>query len=74
MTRAVVGMPEDKSKKLLIRLFEHQEQPRFQYRHRWTPGDVIMWDNRCTLHARSYFDGSQLRKMRRVTVKGVPLY
>jgi taurine dioxygenase len=74
MTRAIVGMPDDQSADLLTRLFDHQEQTQFQYRHRWSPGDVIMWDNRCTLHARSYFSGDQLRKMRRVTVKGVPLY
>ncbi len=72
MTRAIVGMPEGESADLLTRLYEHQEQPQFQYRHRWTPGDVIMWDNRCTVHARTFFDGSQLRKMRRVTVKGTP--
>lgn len=74
MTRKIVGMKPDESEELLSRLFDHQEEESFQYRHQWTPGDVIMWDNRCTLHARSYFDNSELRKMRRVTIKGAPFY
>lgn len=74
MTRRIEGMAAKASEQLLRVLYEHQEKENFQYRHQWTLGDVIMWDNRCTLHARTYFDASELRKMRRVTVKGMPLY
>jgi taurine dioxygenase len=38
------------SDELLAVLFEHQTQPKFQATHRWTPGDVLMWDNICTIH------------------------
>ncbi|MFZ4431489.1 MAG: TauD/TfdA dioxygenase family protein [Phycisphaerales bacterium] len=40
----------------------------FIYEHKWTPGDVVIWDNRCVLHARSDFDPGEARKLRRVTV------
>jgi alpha-ketoglutarate-dependent taurine dioxygenase len=55
---------------LLDSLFRLQEEPRFIYEHRWTVGDQLICDNRCMLHARSNFDGSELRKMRRITVRG----
>ncbi|MDB5795516.1 MAG: tauD [Noviherbaspirillum sp.] len=70
MTESVVGMPRAESNALLESLFDHQEQPQFIYEHRWTPGDVVIWDNRCTLHARTDFSPDELRKLRRVTVKG----
>lgn len=70
MTEKVVGLSAEESQQLLDTLFEHQEQQRFVYAHHWTPGDVVMWDNRCTLHARTDFDASELRKLRRVTIKG----
>jgi taurine dioxygenase len=70
MTEYIVGMPRKESNTLLESLFDHQEQPQFIYEHRWTPGELVIWDNRCTLHARRYFSADQLRKLRRVTVKG----
>ena len=70
MTEYIVGMPRAESDEVLQTLFAHQEQPRFQYEHQWRVGDLLMWDNRCTLHARRDFDASHLRKLRRVTVKG----
>lgn len=70
MTEYIVDMPRAESDELLQRLFAHQEQPQFQYEHRWRMGDLLMWDNRCTLHARRDFDGAHLRKLRRVTVRG----
>jgi taurine dioxygenase len=68
MTHHIVGMDTAESDDLLTQLFEHQEQERFLYRHVWTPGDVLLWDNRSTLHARSDFDASERRLMRRVVV------
>lgn len=70
MTEYIVDMPRDESDALLLRLFEHQEQPQFQYEHRWQKGDLLMWDNRCTLHARRDFPATHLRKLRRVTIRG----
>jgi len=68
MTHHVVGMDAQESDDLLARLFDHQEQDNFLYRHVWTPGDLIMWDNRSALHARSDFDASERRLMRRTVV------
>lgn len=68
MTDHIVGMDAAESDALLMQLFDHQEQDRFIYRHVWTPGDLILWDNRCTLHARSDFDASERRLMRRTVI------
>ena len=70
MTEYIVDMPREESNRLLELLFGHQEQVQFLYEHRWTLGDLVMWDNRCVLHARRDFDARELRKMRRITVKG----
>ena len=70
MTSEVVGMEKEESDALLAELFDHQEQPRFTYEHAWQPGDLVIWDNRATLHARTDFDPDQTRVLRRVTVKG----
>jgi len=70
MTRSIEGLPPTESNELLELLFEHCERAEFVYEHRWTPGDLILWDNRCTLHARTDFDASERRKLRRVAVLG----
>lgn len=46
----IEGMAEDESDAILNFLFEHQLQPKYRYRHRWTSGDVLMWDDIATLH------------------------
>ena len=43
-------LPQEESDRILAFLFEHQLQPKYQYRHRWSVGDVLMWDNMGTLH------------------------
>lgn len=68
MTHHIVGMERAESDALLARLFDHQEQEHLLYRHVWRPGDLLMWDNRSTLHARSDFDASERRLMRRTVV------
>jgi taurine dioxygenase len=70
MTLCIEGMARPESDALLLMLFDHQEQTRFQYAHHWHVGDLIMWDNRCTLHARSDFPATERRILRRVTVLG----
>lgn len=69
MTYAIEGMPEAESEKLLNALFDHQEQRQSVYQHVWRPGDVILWDNRCTLHARTDFSAAERRLLRRITVQ-----
>jgi taurine dioxygenase len=68
MTRKIVGMERAESDKLLAYLFDHAEKPEFVYAHRWTPGDLVIWDNRCTNHARADFPADEVRLLRRYTV------
>jgi taurine dioxygenase len=70
MTIAIEGLPEAESNELLNFLFAHQENPDFIYQHVWRVGDLLMWDNRCALHARTDFSTGERRLMRRVTVLG----
>ncbi len=49
-TTCFAGMTEDESRPLLDTLYEIATRPENVYRHRWRTGDVVMWDNRCTMH------------------------
>jgi len=66
----VVGAEVADSEALLDRLWKHCDQAKFTYRHRWQPGDLVMWDNRCTMHRRDPFDGAARRVMHRTQIKG----
>lgn len=67
----VVGMPEEDGHALLASLLEHATQPSFIYSHRWAVGDLVIWNNKHTLHRRGLkFDPMQRRSMRRTTVLG----
>jgi taurine dioxygenase len=68
MTRNVEGLPATESDNLLNYLFDHQEQEKFVYEHVWKVGDLVLWDNRCTLHARTDFSAQERRLLRRMTV------
>lgn len=68
MTDRINELAESESRAFLDELCDHLESPRFQYAHRWQPGDILIWDNRCTIHARTDFDGSERRLLKRVTV------
>ena len=70
MTIAIEGLSPAESDELLNFLFEHQEQRQFVYEHVWRVGDILMWDNRCTLHARTDFSSAERRLMRRITILG----
>jgi putative 2-oxoglutarate oxygenase len=70
MTREIEGLPREESEAILEKLFDHQEESRFVYGHVWRPGDILMWDNRCTLHARTDFSAGERRLLRRVTILG----
>lgn len=67
---AVVGMPVPEGRALIRDLTEHAVQPRFTYVHRWRQYDLVMWDNRMTMHRARPFDETQVRDMRRTTIAG----
>jgi alpha-ketoglutarate-dependent 2,4-dichlorophenoxyacetate dioxygenase len=70
----VVGWPIPDGRLLLRDLLEHATQRGFVYRHAWHPGDLVIWDNRCTLHrGRPYDDAVHARDLRRVTTKDLSL-
>jgi taurine dioxygenase len=68
----VVGMATGESRALLDRLLAHATQPRFVYAHRWQPGDLVLWDNRCLLHraVANYDMGKSRRVLQRLVVRG----
>ena len=68
MTHDIEGVDQADAETLLDQLYDHQEQRQFIYEHVWRPGDVILWDNRCTLHARTDFSPSERRLLRRMTI------
>lgn len=70
MTMKVMDMEPDESDRLLNALFDHAEKPEFVYEHVWRLGDVLLWDNRCSSHARKDFPADQRRLMLRTTVEG----
>jgi len=70
MTRYIEGVPRPESDRLLAAIFDHQEQRRFVYEHVWRPGDLVLWDNRSTLHARTDFSAAERRLLRRCIVLG----
>ena len=70
MTVRIEDLAQDESHALLNALFDHSEKPEFVYRHVWRVGDLIVWDNRCSMHARDDFPADQRRLMLRTTVKG----
>jgi alpha-ketoglutarate-dependent taurine dioxygenase len=67
----IEGMQEGAALALLDDLLEHARQPRFEYRHQWRAGDLVMWDNRCLLHkANGDYDMTQVRYLYRIMLKG----
>jgi taurine dioxygenase len=66
----IVGLPVPESEALLDRIWRHVTNPAFTYEHVWRKGDVLMWDNRCTMHKREAFDDNQRRIMHRAQLKG----
>ena len=58
--------------RLLRRLQDHVDQPQYYYTHRWRPGELAVWDNRCTNHKRAAFDATKRRVMYRVQVSEIP--
>jgi taurine dioxygenase len=66
----LVGLELAESEALLDELWRHIDDPAFVYIHRWRVGDLVMWDNRCTMHRRDPFDARARRVMHRTQIKG----
>ena len=69
----IEGMTVAEGRMLLMDLLEHATQPRFVYRHQWRVGDLVMWDNRSTVHRGRRYDLAEMRELRRTTTVDVQL-
>src|SRR6185369_7064184 len=71
---SVIDWPVPEGRLLLRDLIEHATQREFVYRHAWRVGDLVIWDNRATMHRATPFDYAQYRReLRRVTTLDMPL-
>ncbi len=70
LTARIDEMPEAEGRSLIIEVSDFATQKQFLYRHRWQPNDLVIWDNRSTMHRATDFDQRYRRLMRRTTVKG----
>jgi taurine dioxygenase len=66
----LMGLELAESEALLDQLWEHATKPELAWAHRWRVGDLVMWDNRCTMHRRDPFDNANRRVMHRTQIKG----
>jgi len=66
----VEGLPPKESEALLDALWAHIDRPELRYMHRWRVGDLLLWDNRSTMHRREPFDAKARRIMHRTQIKG----
>jgi alpha-ketoglutarate-dependent 2,4-dichlorophenoxyacetate dioxygenase len=64
----IVGWPVEEGRALIGELIAFSTQPQFVHRHRWTVGDLVIWDNRCTMHRGRPYDDTQRRVLHRTTV------
>jgi taurine dioxygenase len=69
-TQSIEGLTEVESRGLLDFLFQQGCRPDFTYRHQWSRGDVVMWDNRCALHYAVHDHGESPRVMHRTVIAG----
>src|SRR5438874_12767043 len=69
---AIVGWTVPEARVFLRDLTEHATQREFVYSHAWKPGDLVMWDNRATMHRARRFDHREVRDVRRTTLAGQP--
>ena len=67
---AIEGVSDDEAGTLIAELTEFAGQERFVYEHTWSPDDILMWDNRCTMHYVTPHDPTERRVMHRTTIAG----
>ena len=70
MSVRIEGMDDAESRATLDQISDIIEAPDNIYDHTWTPGDIIVWDNLSSLHARTEWPADERRTLRRVTIKG----
>jgi len=70
MTVGIEGVERAAAKELLAPLFDHSENEAWVYEHVWRPHDLVVWDNRCSMHARTDFSAGERRLMMRTTIAG----
>jgi taurine dioxygenase len=66
----ISGLPLAESESLLDELWSFATRDEFAWRHKWQVGDVVLWDNRCTMHRRDSFDSASRRVLHRTQIKG----
>jgi taurine dioxygenase len=70
MSAKIEGLSKEESEDALEQLFEISEDPAIVYEHEWKLGDLVIWDNWCSIHARKDFPRDEPRLMRRLTIEG----
>ncbi len=67
----IIGLDREESNSLIDALLAHATQPRFQYHHKWRPGDMVIWDNRCSMHhANADYPLEAKRLLHRIILRG----
>jgi taurine dioxygenase len=66
----LIGLPLEESEALLDELWQYATQPKLSWYNDWRVGDLVLWDNRCTMHRRNAFSGESRRIMHRTQVRG----
>ncbi len=74
MTARIEGFSKEENEVLLDQLYEIGERPEFVYEHKWRLNDFVMWDNRCSIHARTWFPPEERRLLRRCAIEGAPIH
>lgn len=74
MTARIEGFSKEENVALLDQLYEIGERPEFVYEHEWRLNDFVMWDNRCSIHARTWFPPEERRLLRRCAIEGAPIH
>lgn len=70
----IFGLPVEESEKLLDELWAHACQDKYVWEHKWKVGDLLVWDNRCTMHHRNAFSPNARRLMHKSTTAGEPVF
>lgn len=73
MSATFEDMPHDEAKELISEIVPFAEDPSIIYEHIWQPGDFLVWDNRCSTHARTDFPETERRLLKRGMIEGAPL-
>ena len=74
MTARLEGFTKAENEVYLEELYEIGERPEFIYEHKWKLDDFVMWDNRCAIHARTWFPPEERRLLRRCAIEGAPIH